>query len=299
MSLNILNNVSLAQYTSWLVGGKADYFCMPSHIDEVIECQKWAQQNQIPITILGSGSNVLISDSGIEGLVLCMRKLSHLESEIKNDRMCITVLAGTSKTELLKFFLKHKLAPALFLAGLPGDVGGGIAMNAGVSENLVPREFMQLVDWVEVLDPNHMIIRLEKSQIKVSYRHTEGWQPHIILRAGLSWPFEPNSEILNQVKAANLNRLSKQPLDMPSCGSVFKNPLPHRAAQLIEQCGLKGYRCGDAQVSLKHSNFIVNLGQAKAQDIWLTIQHVQHVVLQKTQIYLTTEVVKLGRWPSS
>jgi UDP-N-acetylmuramate dehydrogenase len=296
MSLAVLQNVKLAKYTSWLIGGDAEFFCLPETIEDLKQAITFSKQNQLKITVLGGGSNVLISDSGIKGLTICLKNFSHTKVTTANDNLYVEVLSGTSKSELLKIFLKYKSTPALFLAGLPGDVGGGVVMNAGVAENFEPREFMQLVDWIEVIDQNLQIRRIEKSDLKISYRHTDGWQPHIITTVAISWPIEGDGGLLQKVKDANLARLSKQPLDLPSCGSVFKNPVGYKAAQLIDQCGLKGYQIGDAQVSLKHANFIVNLNAATATDTWDLIMHVQKTVFEKKQIQLTTEVVRLGEW---
>ncbi len=169
-------------------------------------------------------------------------------------------------------------------------------MNAGVSEEFKPREFMELVDWIEVIRPNEKIRRVPKAELKVGYRHCEGWQPGIIVRVHMSWPLEPQDDVLEKVKAANKTRLLKQPLDQPSCGSVFRNPEGHKAGALIEQCSLKGYKIGGAQVSLKHANFIVNVGEAKARDIHRVIEHVQKTVKAEKGVDLQTEVVYLGRW---
>ena len=296
MSLNILNNVKLAQYTSWNIGGPAEYFCLPINTEQLKEALLYAKKNNLQTTILGGGSNVLVSDLGIKGLSICLRRFTDISYEIKNEKIYINALAGTSKSELLKVFLKNQLAPALFLAGLPGDVGGGVVMNAGVSEKVEPREFMELVDSIEVMTFDGEIKEIPKSLLKIHYRHTDGWQPHIVIRAKMSWANIANTEILGQVREANKVRLSKQPLDMPSCGSVFKNPEGHKAAQLIDQCGLKGFKIGDAQVSLKHANFIVNLKKATAADTWNLILHVQKTVKEKVGVDLVTEVVRLGDW---
>lgn len=296
MSLKILKNVNCAEYTSWLVGGEAEYFCLPENIQQLQEVLAFSKQQNLPVTILGGGSNVLISDQGIPGLTICLRRFSAVNSEVRDGRIFIQALSGTAKSELLKIFLKNKLAPALFLAGLPGDVGGGVVMNAGVAESFHPREFMEFVDSIEVMNPEGEVHQILKSELKISYRHTDGWQPNIITTVNMSWPLAEDLEILNKVKEANKTRLSKQPLDMPSCGSVFKNPEGFKAAQLIDQCGLKGFRIGDAQVSLKHANFIVNLNQARATDIWDVILHVQKTVFEQKNIQLKTEVVRLGRW---
>jgi UDP-N-acetylmuramate dehydrogenase len=296
MSLVVLNKVNLSQYTSWWVGGDAEFFCLPKTIDDLKEALSHANQNNLPITILGGGSNVLISDEGIPGLTICLRHFSQIASKIENNKLHIEALSGTGKNELLKIFLKNKLAPALFLAGLPGDVGGGVVMNAGVAEAFAPREFMEFVDEIQVMDFDGHIKTIDKKALNISYRHTEGWRPGVITSVKISWPMDIDETILQKVKDANRTRITKQPLDMPSCGSVFKNPPDHKAAQLIDQSGLKGFRIGDAQVSLKHANFIVNLENAKAKDIWEVIQHVRATVLEKQKVSLTTEVVKLGLW---
>lgn len=279
-----------------MVGGNADHFCLPQTLEDLKEAISYAKENNLAITILGGGTNVLVSDDGVAGLTICLRRLSKIASFEKAGKLHIEVLAGTAKSELLKTFLKQKLAPALFLAGLPGDVGGGVVMNAGVAEAFVPREFMDFVDWVEVMTLDLQTIRLQKNQLNIKYRHTDGWQPHIIVNVGMSWPLETDPTILDKVREANKIRLSKQPLDMPSCGSVFKNPEGHKAAQLIDSTGLKGFRVGDAQVSLKHANFIVNLENATAKNISDVIAHVQKTVEKDKGVKLTTEVVRLGRW---
>ncbi len=297
-SINILKDIKLAEYTSWQIGGRAENFCLPVNVSELKAAIEYAKDNQLAITVIGGGSNILISDEGIKGLTICLRKFSEITSEVIGEKLVINCLAGTTKSELLKTFLKQQLAPALFLAGLPGDVGGGVVMNAGVAESFKPREFMELVDGIEVMTLEGEIKKIEKHQLAFRYRHTDGWQPHIVIRAFMSWPMEKDPTILQQVRDANKLRLSKQPLDMPSCGSVFKNPASHKAAQLIDQCGLKGFRIGDAQVSLKHANFIVNLNQASAIDTWNVIQHVKKVVLDQTRVELNTEVVRMGIWLS-
>ncbi len=296
MSLNILKNVSLAQYTSWMIGGEAEQFCLPINLSQLKEALLFAKSKQLPVTVLGGGSNVLISDQGIKGFTICLRRLTEITSEVKDGKIFIECLAGTAKSELLKVFLKNQLGPALFLAGLPGDVGGGVVMNAGVAEMFEPREFMELVDAIEVMTVDGEIKNLKKSELKVSYRHTDGWQPHLVVKTYISWPYVQNTGILAQVREANKVRLSKQPLDLPSCGSVFKNPEGHKVAQLIDSCGLKGFRIGDAQVSLKHANFIVNLRKASATDTWNLILHVQKTVKEKTAVDIHTEVIRLGVW---
>lgn len=294
--VKVEQNAPLAPYTSWLIGGPADRLLRPASVEELRTSYLETLKRGEPITVLSGGSNVLISDRGIRGVTLVLKDLNRIQVSEVNGRLNLVCEAGVKKGELLKNFLKWKLDPALFLAGIPGDVGGGIVMNAGVAESFRPREFCELVDWIEVLRPTGEIERILTKDLKWSYRHCHGWQPGVIVRAQLSWPLEPRPEVLNSVKEANRIRLSKQPLDLPSCGSVFVNPPGHKAAQLIDSCGLKGARRGDAQVSLKHANFIVNLSEATARDTWNLMMEVRETVLQKTGVSLQTEVVRLGDW---
>lgn len=299
----IEKNRELASFTSWLVGGKADYFCQPSSETEIQQAWSWAVKEKQPVTFLGGGTNVLVSDDGIEGLTIALKNFSGISDEriVEQDgkkTLQFSALAGTSKTELLKIFLKHKLSPALFLAGLPGDVGGGIVMNAGVAETLRPREFGEIVHSIEVVNSpqSWTVKKYHHDEIQWTYRHSRGWQPGLVTRVHFHWPLDSDPDVLVKVREANKVRFSKQPLDKPSCGSVFVNPEGKKAAQLIDRCALKGFRIGDAQVSLKHANFIVNLGKARAQDIWQLIEHVKKVVKEKESTELQTEVVRLGRW---
>lgn len=302
MSLQILKNVRLDQYTSWLIGGEAEEFCLPETRDDLLHALAHAKKQQIPYTILGGGSNVLVSDRGIKGLVIGLRRFSQIEAKIENNKIQISCLSGTAKSELLKVFLKNKSEAALFLSGLPGDVGGGVVMNAGVAESFSPREFMDFVTEIEVVDFEGVAKILQKKDLKISYRHCDGWQslnakkPNIVTSVKIEWPLKADETVITRVREANKVRLSKQPLDMPSCGSVFKNPEGFKAAQLIDQCGLKGFQIGQAQVSLKHANFIVNLGGASATDTWNLILHVQKTVKEKTAVQLSTEVVRIGEW---
>ena len=292
----IQKNINLAVYTSWLIGGRADFFCLPTTVEELKSCISWSQEQNLPITILGGGSNVLISDKGIRGLTICLKKMTGIEYTENQNSFDIICLSGTGKNELLKLFLKLKLPAALFVAGIPGDVGGGVVMNAGVSENISPREFNEIVSWIEILKPDLSIEKINSNQLKWSYRHCDGWQKGIIVKVGISVPNKQDTQVIERVREANKIRLSKQPLDMPSCGSVFINPKGFRAAQLIDECGLKGLQIGQAQVSKKHANFIVNLGEATANDTWSLIQKVQEQVELKKSVLLKTEVIRLGDW---
>jgi UDP-N-acetylmuramate dehydrogenase len=293
--IEIQKDIRLGRLSSWRVGGHAEFFCEPKNTDEVIAAEAWAKTQEQPITILGGGSNCLISDQGVKGLVISTRKLTGVESKFDGKKLELICLGGTPKLLAAKKFQNEGMTPALFLAGIPGDVAGGVVMNAGVGELIVPREFCEIVDWFEVVRDGK-IIKFQNSDIKWGYRFSKGWEPGIIVRVALSWSGAKVDNLSEAVKKANEIRFSKQPLDLPSCGSVFVNPEGQKAAQLIEQSGLKGCRIGDAQVSTKHANFIVNLGKATAKEIDDLIKHVQNKVEAQTGIRLHNEVRYLGQW---
>ncbi len=296
--VKISKNVSLKNLTSWLVGGEAEYFCLPKTIDEIIESIKFSQEKSLPYFILGGGSNVLISDKKINALCICLKDFNKKLVEESDSEIKVICESGVSKSDLLKTFLKSKSAAAMMMAGIPGDVGGGVVMNAGVAENFKPREFCDLVQSVKVLKDDLSIQEYRSEDMKWSYRHCEGWKPGIIIEVVLTAGKNELPDVLDKVRDANKIRLSKQPLEKPSCGSVFRNPDGFKAAQLIDQNGLKGLIIGQAQVSTKHANFIVNLGEATASDIDQLIRHVQKVIKEKTGVELQTEVVRIGDFSS-
>lgn len=291
---------SLRLYNSWKVGGEAEYFCLPESDEQVVEVLHWCRNNQISWTVLGGGSNVLISDKGISGMVICLRNFSGFSSYEDNGYFYVRCKAGTPKFTIMRVFMKARLSPALFLSGLPGDMGGGVVMNAGVSEERIPREFREIIDQITVVDTGENFgapRTVNSNQIKWNYRHSEDWQPGIITEVVCKWPIEPDYQIPFKVKEANQLRLSKQPLDLPSGGSTFVNPPGGiSAGALIDQCGLKGFQIGGAQVSNKHANFIVNVENASAQDIAKIISHIKTTVKQKKSIDLETEIKWLGDW---
>ncbi len=289
----VKKNVKLGPFTSWLIGGEAEFFSEPESIVELKNTILEAATNKIPITVLGGGTNVLVSDEGIKGLIVSLKKLSGVEILTKECFLNFWALAGTTKSELLKIFLRNKLAPAKMLAGLPGQVGGGVVMNAGVSEKLKPREFVEIVEAIEVLRPDGSLEVMQSKNLKWAYRHCEGWRPGIITRVKFLWPMEPDDKIISEVKALNLSRLKKQPLEWPSCGSVFRNPLPESAGNLIERAGLKGHSYGGAQISEKHANFIINRGNAKSTDIEALMKLCVEEVKKQFSISLSSEVVFL------
>lgn len=292
--IDFQENVPLKNYTSLKIGGPAEFFFSPTNVEELKTAIVWAKLHKHNITLLGGGTNTLVSDEGVKGLVINMRKYTGIESFVEDGKVHIEAKGGSPKTLLLREFLKYKLQPSEFLAGLPGDVAGGVVMNAGIGElTIKPREFCEIIEWVEVLRDTQ-VVRIEAKDIQFSYRKSKGWQPGIISKVGFVWLNEPDETVMDRVKALNKSRNVKQPLEFPNAGSVFVNPPGHKSGKLIEECGLKGYRFGDAQVSEKHANFIINLGNAKATDVLQVIKHVQDTVLEHKGVSLHPEWVLLG-----
>lgn len=298
---SVQNNVLLGPLTWWKIGGVADHYAQPKSVAEIQEFVRWAGENELPLTILGGGSNILVSDRGIRGLVLSLRNFNRIEDfAIKNDRLEIVTQAGANKAELLKIFMRHKLAPARFLCGLPGEVGGGVVMNAGVGEKITPREFCEIVDWIEVvsLDKKSLgeIKRVQGKDLNWHYRRCDGWQPGLIVRVQVSWKNEETKDILEQVRLATKERTQRQPLDMPSCGSTFRNPEGGKAGALIEGAGLKGFQYGKIQISPKHANFIVNLGGGTAEEVIHVMKLIMAKVQENSGFKLEPEVKLLGEF---
>ena len=178
---NIQKNVELKSYSWWKVGGIADYFCLPQNLEELKEDCQWAQDKKIPVSVLSGGTNVLISDQGVEGLVIGLKNLRNINIKIDESEILIQALAGTPKHELFKIFSKYRIAPALLLCGLPGDVGGGVVMNAGVSGAISPYEFSQIVHEVEVFSLDSLKLKkFSKQDLKWSYRSCQGWGKGVI-----------------------------------------------------------------------------------------------------------------------
>ncbi len=278
------------------MGGPADFFSEPQNTEELIAIWSMALAEKVEISVLAGGTNILIADSGVRGLVISLKKLTGIEILENSKTLKFWAMSGTPKSELLRLFLKHKLSAALFLAGLPGQVSGGVVMNAGVSEKIIPREFCEIVSGVEVLRPNGKIEFLDASQLNWSYRDCAGWQPGIITRVRFSVLNRPESTVVAEVKKLNQARLHKQPLEYPNGGSVFRNPIPLVAGKLVQDAGLKGYTIGGAQISEKHGNFIVNKGGARARDIRALIDMTISKVQNKFNVSLQTEIIFLGQF---
>jgi len=294
---------SLRELNWWKVGGIARYFAAPTTMGQLQEVLRFSYQSKLKYWVISGGSNVLVQEGALQGVVISMHSFTGVEVLSTSPDTVIECRAGTPKSEVAKIFLQNRLAPAVFLTGIPGDMGAGVVMNAGIGESRVPREFCEITQEIEVLSydaasDTFTIRRIQGADIQWEYRHSSGWQPGIITKVKVKWPNQPDAQVPNDVRAQTQKRVATQPLNLPNCGSVFRNPIGHKSAQLIEGCKLKGFRVGGACVSTKHANFIVNDQGATAQDVDQVIRHVRETVFKQTGVELKAEVVYIGDWPN-
>jgi UDP-N-acetylenolpyruvoylglucosamine reductase len=281
----------LARYTSWRCGGAADRLYVPADREDLAAfvCQLPPDE---PLSVIGLGSNLLVRDGGVRGTVVVLHAaLGTLELQ---DRL-IHAEAGVASPKVARFAARHGREGAEFLAGIPGTVGGALAMNAGCYGG----ETWRFVAEVEVLTRAGMFERRLPSAYAVGYRTVRradgGAADGIFTAARFDFPEGDGAAALERIRSLLRRRIASQPLELPNAGSVFRNPEADHAARLIEACGLKGYAVGGARVSEKHANFIVNPdATARAADIEAIIAHVRDTVRAKTGVELETEVRVIG-----
>lgn len=285
----LTHHESMARYTSWRVGGKADTFYVPADLADLQTFISTVESKQ-PIYFIGLGSNLLIRDGGIRGTVILMHNVL---TTLKSDDDEIFAEAGVTCAKLAKFCAKESKQGAEFFAGIPGTLGGALAMNAGCYGT----ETWSKVKRVTTLNRKGELKIREASEFTPSYRHIE--KPVVdewFINAWLQFEAGDGEESAQKIKHLLAKRLATQPLNQPSAGSTFRNPSGDFAARLIEASGLKGFLIGGAQVSEKHTNFIVNVGGANALDIELLIKHMQQTVLEKQGVALIQEVKVIGEY---
>lgn len=284
----IAPQASMAQYTTLRIGGPAEVMVNIHSADEIAVALRAAKQADAPVTIIGNGSNLLVRDGGIRGLVL---RISGGLNAIRREGNCLLVQAGASLAAVAAFARDEGLSGMAELGGIPGTVGGGVFMNAGAYDG----EMAQVIDWVDCLDETGAAHRLGKDELKLGYRTSVFSQlPWSIVGAHLTLTTGDETAIREKMADLAQRRRSKQPLEYPSAGSTFKRPVGHFAGGLIEQCGLKGTKVGGAQVSEKHAGFVINAGGATCRDILALIRLVRATVLEQTGVTLEPEVRLLG-----
>lgn len=287
----------MSRHTSLRVGGPADVFLVPADLGELKEIAIWAAAQGVPVTWLGNGSNLLVRARGVRGLVVLLRDaLNHLDRLPRHDDahpgepLQVRVGAGVPLTRVLHLAIRDGLEGFGFAVGIPGTLGGAIAMNAGTEVGST----WEAVERATLLLPDGRIIGISPRDIDTGYRLAALPQQSVVLDATLR-AFQGNPEQVRQTfRSLYRRRRESQPLSHPSAGSIFKNPVGEHAGRLIERSGLKGFRIGDAQVSTKHANFIVNLGQATSDQVLVVIDHVKHRVLSHTGVVLEEEVRIVG-----
>jgi UDP-N-acetylmuramate dehydrogenase len=284
--------VSLQEFTTWRVGGPAEWFAEPADQGQLIDLAAWAWQRDLPFRVIGAGSNLLIADQGLPGLTVCNRRLQG--SRVDGESGVVDAEAGEPIPTLARKVARAGLHGLEWAVGIPGTVGGAAVMNAGAQGGCT-------AEWLEsvlVLDPQRPgePFRLTAAALGFDYRHSRLQQePLLVLSARFSLEPGHDPAAVTAGTSANLHsRTSTQPYQQPSCGSVFRNPEPRKAGQLIESLGLKGSRIGGAEVSTLHANFIVNTGGATAADIDALISLVRERVLAAEGIDLHPEVKRLG-----
>ena len=285
---DLLVDEPMGNHTSFKIGGTADLLALPEDKIQLKNLYKKALQLNIPITLFGGGTNLLISDKGLRGLVIITKQLKSKIELIETDSDITTIIAGSGErlSKICRFAINNTLTGLEFAAGIPGTIGGAIIMNAGTKSG----EMSTIIKSIEVFNQNTLEMEtIEKNLLNFSYRHLD--LSGIIVSSAITLK-KVNQEHIEQIFKHNLNsKNSTQPLSFASAGCFFKNPAVGKSAgELIDKAGLKGMSVNDAAVSEKHGNFIVNRGNATCQDILLLKQQIQKIVFEKFSINLETEV---------
>ncbi|MGI9301177.1 MAG: UDP-N-acetylmuramate dehydrogenase [Gammaproteobacteria bacterium] len=280
----------LARYTSWRVGGTAERFYKPADLDDLREFLRGLLPAE-PLTWLGLGSNLLIRDGGVRGTVILVHAVLNELAQIGGER--VRAQAGVPCAKLARFCAKHDMVEGEFFAGIPGTVGGALAMNAGAFGG----DTWQHVVEVETIDRRGRIRTRTSDEYGVAYRTVTAPGEEWYVSATFALPRGDGQASLAKIRQLLARRAETQPTGVASCGSVFRNPPGDYAARLIEACGLKGYAIGGARVSDKHANFIINDGSATAQDMEALIEHIRQRVVDVHAVTLRPEVRMIGEPP--
>lgn len=286
----ILKDEPMKKHTSFKVGGNADYFIIVNNEKELKEILDFANKKNIPIQLVGNGTNLLVTDKGIRGIVIKLNMKKYKITRTK-DYAQITVEAGFPLCMLANIAIKEELGNLEFLSGIPGTIGGAIRMNAGA----YGMEMKDIVIKTKYLSIDGKIHKINLAEHKFSYRYSKfAEEGSIILETTIKVPYSNKEEIESKIKKYSTSRKEHQPIEYPSAGSTFKRKEGIITAKLIDECGLKGYSIGDAEVSTKHAGFIINKGNAKAKEILELIEYVKKVVYEKTNENIELEVLVIG-----
>ena len=287
--IKFLEHEDLSKHTSFKIGGPADFFVKPKNKEQVSAVVDYCEKNSVPLLPLGKGSNVLVSDNGISGVVMYFGSdFGKIELIDENTIYCE---AGAGLAALCNFALENELTGLEFAYGIPGSVGGAVFMNAGAYGG----EIKDVIVYADHVDKNGKAGKFTGEELEMSYRHSVySGKEYFITGAAFKLKKGEKAEIKAKMDDLIGRRFDKQPMDKPSAGSTFKRPEGAFASALIDQCGLKGYRVGGAEVSTKHAGFVVNIGGATCEDVLRLIKDVQEKVKNDTGFFLEPEVEILG-----
>ncbi len=287
---NIKRDEYLYKHTYTKLGGKADFFVTPATYEEVQKLFRYCKDHHVPFTLIGNGSNLIVRDGGVRGVVC---SLEHL-NKIWREGNKIIAQSGASIIATSRRALEESLTGLEFACGIPGTVGGAVFMNAGAYGG----EIKDVLETCLLIDQNGEIVQREAKELDLSYRYSNIQETgEIVLEATFQLKPGNYDEIKAVMDDLTFRRESKQPLEYPSCGSVFKRPPGYYAGKLIQDSNLQGTRIGGAEVSRKHAGFIVNIDNATAADYIALIRHVQKTVKEKFGVELETEVRIIGEDP--
>ena len=286
-NLNIKENEPLSLYTYTKTGGPADMLVFPHSAEEVKEVVLWAKKEKLPLTVLGNASNLIVKDSGIHGIVMILTEMK----QIKIEKKKITVQSGARLIDTSYAAYEAELTGLEFACGIPGSIGGAVYMNAGAYDG----EVSEVIESVTVLTRDGEVKTFDNQELEFSYRHSRIQEiQDIVLEVVFQLKKGHSVDIKERMDELTLLRESKQPLEYPSCGSVFKRPAGYFTGKLIQEAGLQGKIWGGAQISMKHAGFIVNINQATATDYIELIHHIQEVIFEKNGVKLVPEVRIIG-----
>ena len=285
---NICLQESMASHTTFRIGGLADCFVQLENTEQLIKVQKYLSQVGVPFFVLGNGSNLLVSDAGFRGVIL---QIGSKMNRVTVEGNVIVAQAGASMAQIARTAMEHELTGMEFASGIPGTIGGGVVMNAGAYGG----ELSQIVTQVNVVNNEGEIMELDNETMEFGYRtSTIRNNPFTVTEVILRLEKGDRQQIRERMEELAARRREKQPLEYPSAGSTFKRPAGHYAGQLIMEAGLRGLQCGGAKVSDKHCGFVINTGNATAEDVRKLIREVQARVKDQFNVDLETEVLFLG-----
>ncbi len=286
----IYKNEPMSKHTSFKIGGNADIYIKVKSIEEIVKIKEYAKKNGIPVTVIGNGSNILVRDSGIRGITIQMNMQDVKIENVEND-VFVYAASGVKLAALAITLQKEGITGFEFAGGIPGTIGGAVRMNAGAYGS----EFSNIVEEVTYLDEENNIVTVPKEKVEFSYRHSIFVNSKkIVLSAKLKLKKGNEDDIKEYMNELAQKRKEKQPLDMPSAGSTFKRGTDFFTAALIDEANLKGYTVGGAQVSTKHAGFVVNTGNATANDVLELVKNVKKQIYDKFGKKIELEIEVIG-----